>query len=55
MAITVVDWMRKVRRERYLDPVLLRNAEWVTQAREAPSLLANWLRDHPDGRPGSVD
>lgn len=46
--ITVLRWLRKIRHERRLGSALRRNAEWAAQAREAPPLLINWLRDHPD-------
>lgn len=51
MSVVMLEVVRRVRRRR-LGRVLIRNAEWAGEARERPSLWAEWSSDLPEAEHG---
>jgi hypothetical protein len=50
MAMTLLDWIRSVRREH--QHRMLRNARWAAEAWEVPTVWAGWLREYAKDRSG---
>jgi hypothetical protein len=51
MSMVMVELVRRARRRR-LGRVLIRNVEWVGEARFRPSLWAEWSSDLPEAEHG---
>jgi hypothetical protein len=51
MSMVMLEVVRRVRRRR-LGRVLIRNAEWVGEARDRPSLWTEWSSELPEAEHG---